>query len=76
MYADRFWKKNWDEGVKDLEPNEFETTYVKLIDQAFKEVPDKTAMGYLGVDITFGEDPRPRGEGKKSKELQLGETSC
>lgn len=55
MYADRFWKKNWDEGVKDLEPNEFETTYVKLTEQAFKEVPDKTAMGYLGVDITFGE---------------------
>ena len=55
MYADRFWKKNWDEGVKDLEPNEFETTYVKLIEQAFEEVPDKTAMGYLGVDVTFGE---------------------
>jgi len=55
MYADRFWKKNWDEGVKDLEPNEFETTYVKLTEQAFQEVPDKTAMGYLGVDITFGE---------------------
>jgi len=55
MYADRFWKKNWDEGVEDLEPQEFETTYVKLVEQAFKEVPDKTAMGYLGVDVTFGE---------------------
>jgi len=55
MYADRFWKKNWDEGVDDLEPQEFETTYVKLVEQAFKEVPDKTAMGYLGVDVTFGE---------------------
>jgi long-chain acyl-CoA synthetase len=55
MYADRFWKKNWDEGVEDLEPQEFETTYVKLVEQAFKEVPDKTAMGYLGVDVSFGE---------------------
>ena len=55
MYADRFWKKNWDEGVEDLEPQEFETTYVQLVEQAFKEVPDKTAMGYLGVDVTFGE---------------------
>ena len=23
MYAERFWKKNWDEGVEDLEPEEF-----------------------------------------------------
>lgn len=55
MYADRFWKKNWDEGLEDLDPNEFETTYVKLVDRAFKEVPDKTAMGYLGVDVSFRE---------------------
>jgi len=55
MYADRFWKKNWDEGVEDLEPQEFETTYVKLVEQAFQEVPDKTAMGYLGVDVSFRE---------------------
>ncbi|RLC00927.1 MAG: AMP-dependent synthetase [Deltaproteobacteria bacterium] len=55
MYADRFWKKNWDEGLEDVAPHEFETTYVKLVEQAFQEVPDKTAMGYLGIDITFGE---------------------
>ena len=55
MYADRFWKKNWDEGLEDLEPNEFETTYVKLVERAFQEVPDKTAMGYLGVDVSFRE---------------------
>ena len=55
MYADRFWKKNWDEGLEDLEPQEFETTYVKLVEQTFQEVPDKTAMGYLGVDVSFRE---------------------
>ena len=58
MYADRFWKKNWDEGVEDLEPQEFETTYVKLVEKAFQEVPDKTAMGYLGVDVPFREVDR------------------
>jgi len=55
MYADRFWKKNWDPGVEDLKTEEYETTYVKIIEQAFQDVPDKTAMGFLGVDITFGE---------------------
>ncbi len=55
MYAERFWKKNWDEGVEDLKPEEFETTCVEMIKRAFKEVPDKTALGYLGIDITFSE---------------------
>ena len=30
MYADRFWKKNWDEGVDDLDPKLFETTFVNI----------------------------------------------
>lgn len=55
MFADQFWKKNWDEGIQDLEPSEFKTTYVEIIEQVFQEVPDKTAMAYLGVGITFGE---------------------
>jgi long-chain acyl-CoA synthetase len=54
-YAQRFWKKSWDEGLDDLDPAEFETTYVDMIKQAFKEVPDKVALAYLGVEMTFGE---------------------
>ena len=52
-YSEKFWKKNWDEGLEDLEPNEYETTFVEMIKEAFEKVPDKTALGYLGVDITF-----------------------
>jgi long-chain acyl-CoA synthetase len=55
MYAERFWKKNWDEGVNDLKPEQFETTYAEMIQKTFRELPDKTALGYLGVDISFGE---------------------
>jgi long-chain acyl-CoA synthetase len=33
MYADRFWKKNWDQGVEDLGQEEYETTYVKIVDR-------------------------------------------
>ena len=55
MYSERFWKKNWDEGVEDLKPEEFGITFVEMIKRAFKEVPDKTALGYLGIDITFSE---------------------
>ena len=52
-YAEKFWKKNWDEGLEDLEPNEYETTFVEMIKEAFEKVPGKTALIYLGVDITF-----------------------
>ena len=52
-YSEKFWKKNWDEGLEDLDPKDYETTYVEMIKEAFEKVPDKTALGYLGVDITF-----------------------
>jgi long-chain acyl-CoA synthetase len=55
MYAQRFWKKSWDEGLDDLDPAEFETTYVDMIKRAFKEVPEKTALAFLGVEMAFGE---------------------
>jgi len=53
MYAERFWKKNWDEGLEDLDPKEFETTYIDMIKKAFEQVPDKTALAFLGVELSF-----------------------
>jgi long-chain acyl-CoA synthetase len=58
MYAERFWKKNWDDGLEDFDPAEFDTTYVQMIKKAFEQVPDKTALGFLGVDISFREVDR------------------
>jgi len=55
MYAERFWKKNWDDGLEDFDPEEFDTTYIEMIKKAFEQVPDKTALGFLGVDISFRE---------------------
>jgi len=55
IYKSRFWKKNWDKGLKDLDPKEFETTYVVMANSAFKEYPDKMAIEFLGVEITFGQ---------------------
>ena len=53
VYGERFWKKNWDPGMEDLEPREFETTYVEMTNETFREYPDKTVLAYMGVDITF-----------------------
>jgi len=52
-YSSRFWKKNWDSGVEDLDPKEFETTYPEWIKDTFKDYPDKISLEYLGVEITF-----------------------
>jgi long-chain acyl-CoA synthetase len=54
-YSDRFWMKNWDKGITDLKPKEYETTYVEMIKSTLTTFPDKTALKYLGVDITFGD---------------------
>ncbi|MEJ2277893.1 MAG: AMP-binding protein [Candidatus Lokiarchaeota archaeon] len=52
-YLERFWKKNWDPGVKDLEPDEYNTTYVQMINQTFQEFPKNLAFSYLGVEGTY-----------------------
>jgi long-chain acyl-CoA synthetase len=54
-YSDRFWKKNWDAGLEDFEPGDYDTTVVEMLNQTLMEFPDKIALKYLGVDITFGE---------------------
>ena len=54
-YSEKFWKKNWDPHVKDLDPKKFETTYVDMIKQAFQEYPEKIALAYLGKEVTFTE---------------------
>ena len=54
-YESRFWMKNWDPGVKDLDPKEFETTYPKYIRSMFNKFPNNMAISYQGLEITFSE---------------------
>jgi long-chain acyl-CoA synthetase len=54
-YKERIWMKNWDSGISDLDPKEFETTYPEMIAETFKEYSDKMAIEYLGVELTFKE---------------------
>ena len=55
VYAERFWTKSWDEGMRDLDPSEYETTYVDMIKPAFERLSDEVALAYLGVEVTFAE---------------------
>lgn len=54
-YENRFWKKNWDPGMEDIAPEEFETTYPEMIRPTFEKFSDKMALAYQGLEISFGE---------------------
>ncbi len=54
-YKDKFWKKSYDEGLTDIDPERWETTYVKVIRPAFEKFPQKVAVSYMGTEVTFAE---------------------
>jgi len=54
-YESRFWKKNWDPGVSDFDPKEFETTYPEFMREIFDKYPDVMALSYQGLEMTFSD---------------------
>jgi long-chain acyl-CoA synthetase len=55
MYNERFWKKNWDPGLKDLDPAMWETTFIEAIRPTLEDLSDKIAFVFFGIELTFGE---------------------
>ena len=55
MKEDRFWKKSYDPGLTDLDPAEWETTVPEICIRAFMDFPNKTALVFMGVQITFAQ---------------------
>ncbi|MBD3212653.1 MAG: AMP-binding protein [Candidatus Lokiarchaeota archaeon] len=52
-YENKFWKKNWDAHVKDLDPSEFDKIFLDELYPVFDDFPDKMVFSYLGVEFTF-----------------------
>jgi len=52
---DRFWKKSYDPGLEDLDPNQWEHSYPDICKKTFGAFPDKTALAFMGVHITFSQ---------------------
>ncbi|MCP4131134.1 MAG: long-chain fatty acid--CoA ligase, partial [bacterium] len=50
-----FWKKSYDEGVDDVDPALWETTLVEVYKESFEEFSERTALAFMGVEITFAE---------------------
>ncbi|MHA2496683.1 MAG: AMP-binding protein [Candidatus Hodarchaeales archaeon] len=49
----RFWTKSYDEGIKDLDPAVWEVSFAQAIRKTFEKVPDKMALSFLGVPLTY-----------------------
>ncbi len=47
------WRKTYDKGLNDLDPNLFETTFTRETRHTFTHYPDVMAMEFLGVEMTF-----------------------
>ena len=54
-YENRFWKANWDPNIDDLPLEEFETNYPEMIREVFEKFPDKMALAYQGLEISFAD---------------------
>jgi len=54
-YTDRFWRKNWDEGLTDLDPSLWETSYTSAVRNIFDNFADVMALSFQGLEITFGQ---------------------
>lgn len=48
-----FWKKSYDPGIADLDPALWETTLDKVYHQTMDAFPQKTALAFMGVEISF-----------------------
>ncbi|MBY9011823.1 MAG: AMP-binding protein [Candidatus Lokiarchaeota archaeon] len=54
-YESRFWRKNWDPGLKDIDPKEFDTTYPDYMREMFDKYPNVMALSYQGLEMTFSD---------------------
>jgi len=55
MEKNQIWRKSYDSGVTDLSPDEWERSFPDACARTFREFPDKTALAFMGVHITFGQ---------------------
>jgi len=52
-YESRFWRKSWDNGLKDLDPSLWETSYSDAVRDIFEKFPEKMALAYQGLEIPY-----------------------
>ncbi|MEJ2280004.1 MAG: AMP-binding protein [Candidatus Lokiarchaeota archaeon] len=54
-YSEKFWKKSWDSGLKDLDSSNWEKSFPDSLRKSFEETLDNLALTFMGIEITFKE---------------------
>jgi len=55
MKNKQVWKKSYDPGMEDLDPREWERTVPGICQRSFQSFPEKTALAFMGVHISFAQ---------------------
>ena len=55
MTEERFWKESYGRRIEDLDPRVFETDTIRLFSQSLAENADRTALIFMGVEVSFGQ---------------------
>ncbi|MFP4532933.1 MAG: AMP-binding protein [Desulfobacterales bacterium] len=53
MTEPQFWKKSWDPGLDDLDPNAWEISYMDAIRPTIEKYADTPAMSFMEIEISF-----------------------
>ena len=53
MGGDLFWEKSYDSNLKDINPANWENTCPEICRRTFLNYPDKIALAFMGVHITY-----------------------
>ncbi len=55
VYSEKIWKKNWDPGLKDLDPELWNKNILEALRDTFENYADKLAFSFTGMETNFGE---------------------
>lgn len=55
METERFWRKSYDPGLADIDPQEWEISYVDAIKDTFERFPQQMAFAFMGKEVTLAE---------------------
>ena len=55
IYNQKIWKKSWDPGLEDLDPELWNMNILKALKDTFENYADNMAFSFTGMETTFGE---------------------
>jgi long-chain acyl-CoA synthetase len=55
MEYEQFWRKSYDSGLTDIDPDAWEISFVDAVKDTFEKYPHQIAFAFMGVEVTLAE---------------------